>query len=132
MKLEDQVCSLELSQKLKELGVKQESRYVWVDLADPRQSYGSMYKLKSSSTGWNKPFSAFTVAELGEMLELYLHKSWKNANDNWMCSCLVDEKVDDENTYSKEIFEEAKTEADARAKMLIYLIENKLIEGSNA
>ena len=29
MKLEDQVCSLELAKKLKELGVKQDSLFYW-------------------------------------------------------------------------------------------------------
>ena len=31
MKIESQVCSLELAKKLKELGVKQESLYYWCE-----------------------------------------------------------------------------------------------------
>ena len=81
MILESQVVSLELAKKLKELGVKQESRWDWV-----RSSTTGRYKLVIIGGRGNKGFtdyicagrdnkfgeiySAFTVAELGEMLIL--------------------------------------------------------------
>ena len=71
MKLEQQVCSLELAQKLKELGVKQESLFYW--------TYSNMFgnitfylqyfpEIEGGYDGLENDVSAFTVAELGEML----------------------------------------------------------------
>jgi hypothetical protein len=69
MKLEEQVCSLELSKKLKELGVKQESLFVWYHYI--RESLGEdidRWILVPSSELNHEVFSeitsAFTVAEL--------------------------------------------------------------------
>jgi hypothetical protein len=59
--------------------------------------------------------SAFTVAELGEMLPESSYTT--KVTDGWVCNCvLVDEQ-----------FFRANTEANARAKMMIYLLEKKLI-----
>lgn len=120
MKLEDQVCSLELSKKLKELGVKQDSIFHWVisedgewQLYDPTEYKGWEEHLEP-----NEEISAFTVAELGKMLPV----------TSWSCSTLVSGKsfcfyLDPAlNRFIED------TEADARAKMLIYLIENKLVK----
>jgi hypothetical protein len=73
--------------------------------------------------GWVR-LSAFTVAELGEMLEANWCNSFKanpKAAQNqeglsWGCM-----RTDERDM----VF--GATEADARAKMLIYLLENKLI-----
>lgn len=73
MKLEDQVCSLELAQRLKGLGVKQDSWFWW--LHDKDTNWELTYHGKDDD--WlgmvyhHDTFecvSAFTVAELGEML----------------------------------------------------------------
>lgn len=115
MKLEDQVCNLELSKKLKELGVKQESLFYhynepyndgeddWV--ITTFEDYKTTYENKS------EPYSAYTVAELGEMLPVGF--LFGKGTDKWFCS---GEGFDDEN------------EANTRAKMLIDLIENDLIK----
>lgn len=75
MKLEEQVCSLELSKRLKELGVKQESLFWWVvDRYDGNTyvlDYIGSCGLCSSAFNGNyegKEISAFTVAELLELL----------------------------------------------------------------
>lgn len=65
MKLEDQVCSLELAKRLKELGVKLESLFYW-HYWDNRNTWtlepAGRYKDEEPF------FFAFTVAELGAML----------------------------------------------------------------
>lgn len=73
--------------------------------------------------------SAFTVAELGEMLPSKIQNEWlrcikatNNAGIDWKIRYAA---VGFELDYSLQFNE--KTEANARAKMLIYLIENNLI-----
>ena len=125
MKLENQVCSLELAKKLKELGVPQESLFYW--FVDNEQNLLA-YKTPIGGTMPNgggvankyfeqaECYSAFTVAELGEMLKTkyslpaYSGGLWRNVV-NW----------GDGFTFAEN------TEADARVKMLIYLLENKLL-----
>lgn len=137
MKLESQVVSLELAQKLKELGVKQESLYQHAEyrhgINQPNWEWritDSLYE--GDYDHYRNECSAFTVAELGEMLpeeyptdsdsQLTIWKFWsvKDKNAWW---------VRYNNDLLKKVYhtEYADTEADARAKMLIYLLENKLI-----
>lgn len=137
MTLEKQVCSLELAKKLKELGVKQESLFYHLPVRGIVQ-WGYYYKEEIPDS-----VSAFTVAELGEMLPSYeewttvstpdnppegdssgIHIFTSFYNSKWQVEFDVDtyiEKISDLPTFR------ADTEADARAKMLIYLLENKLI-----
>ena len=68
MPLEKQVSSLEPSKHLKELGVKQESHFYWnrpTNLA-PHQIVSGTFTWKTDDEDGR--VSAFTVAELGEML----------------------------------------------------------------
>lgn len=140
MKLEDQVTSLELSKKLKEFGVKQDSLFYWLNILNgwAIYSYSDAIEYKSIN-----PISAFTVAELGEMLPI----GWASVKrGNGILK--NNKKIPSYEIFKSEIesmekdgsigdnvnisFEscwviEAK-EADARAKELIYLIENKLVE----
>lgn len=121
MELEKQVVSLDLSKKLKELGVKQESLFWWnrptkkLAYADKKSILMNVW----AETAW---YSAFTVAELGEMLpkEYISGKAGSVLTLPFYCKEVRQEQV-------KEIMR-ADTEADARAKMLIYLLENKLIQ----
>jgi len=134
MKLEDQLTSLELSKKLKELGVEQKSVFYW----QPKGLELGKWVVKES--GWkNKPegvydVSAFTVAELGEMLPHYLME--RKDGRAWDCALTIT-KIQGKPNVSWEVWYitkhslpkiNGKTEANARAKMLIYLIENKLIK----
>ncbi len=69
MKLEQQVCNLELAKKLKELGVKQESYFTWVHWRDDSEDDGwDVYHFDNPSHTMGVDYSAFTVAELGELL----------------------------------------------------------------
>lgn len=127
MPLQQQVCSLELAQKLKELGVKQESLFYWYYVKN-LQSW-EIFSIHEDVLRDKDDISAFTVAELGEMLPGPL--TYKGYN-----TCLIKSfKIDD--TFVSAIYNldgehmlwiEADTEADARAKMLIYLLENNLLK----
>ena len=121
MKIEDQVVSLELSKKLKELGVKQESYFYWVKKVfanDP--PVDPWIILDCMDTHALENVSAFTSSELGEVLP-------KVIGDKYLC---IRNKFGLwEIAYRREkviYMQKEKTEAGARAKMLIYLIENKL------
>lgn len=127
MRLEQQVCSLELAKKLKELGVKQESLfYCVIDLMggglENELKYGEM---PEDHYSWSFA-SAFTVAELGEILKKhgnFISGYGLDTEKEYYCTrvSLPEFEIWSEN------FVEADTEADARAKMLVYLLENKLI-----
>ena len=134
MKLEQQVCSLDLAKRLKEFGVKQESYFYWwtKDWNDrevkPAIHTSSRVQSGNSTIPVPDCYSAFTVAELGEMLPDIVGDAWL------MCSfCKNAGKYDVEyvqwvNSSLHHIYSErGENEADARAKMLIYLLENKLI-----
>lgn len=116
MELKDQVCSLESAKRLKNLGVKQNSIFYW-DEGD-----GIEDRLEYSP---NQPmlelYSAFTVAELGILLD-----GWGTTKVcGWDCG-VVDLWEACTNADPNKFFHET-TEAEARAKMLIYLLEIKLI-----
>jgi len=77
MKLENQVVSLELAKKLKELGFKQESLFWWRVWNDGRAEADYLGGYTPKELGENKEmefegfYSAYTVAELGELIEYY-------------------------------------------------------------
>ena len=62
MKLEQQVTSLKVSQKMNELGFKQESLFKWIFRV------GEPYELVYLPIELKKSFSAYTVAELYSLL----------------------------------------------------------------
>lgn len=76
MKLENQVTNKEISKRLKELGVKQESYFSWHTggkLSGPKFESQILPSKRpasfgSSDSAW-EDFSAFTVAELGEIIQ---------------------------------------------------------------
>lgn len=153
MKLEHQVTSLELSKRLKELGVKQESLFYWMEYTNKRtgvkewdlnnhgqrgmneyQILGEEKSGRSWNNDWDGQCSAFTVAELGEMLPFSIkfqkHVCYLSCEKNipdyggWFCKYESSDII--RPTKATDIFT-ADTEADARANMLIYLLENGLI-----
>ena len=134
MKLENQVVSLELAKKLKELGVPQRSLFVYVPEWAKDDTLVD-FRIEHNDGGWDKTcIAAHTVAELGEMLPEYKH-GYKVVRTYWGDQRGVGAEVslpdkyyqDDENSRHATTHY-ADTEADARAKMLIYLIENNLIK----
>lgn len=150
MKLEDFVVSLKLSQRLKELGVNQDSMCHWLHI--PRKS------VKNNNTGdwfvrhesykvipWIKTkgtvkqeslTSAFNSQEIGELLPFgSLFKQKINKTNWWRRAELNFKKTRDgwfvryENPDTKiaSVKFSDKRECDARAKALIYLLENNLV-----
>lgn len=128
MELEDQVCSLDLSKKLKALGVKQESLFYWSD-----NSYGDAI-LWAPSLNDTEPLagdvSAFTAAELGEMLPAVILKDdalWTLICTKGTPNYCVKYQIGATNNEEFILRFHGETEADARAKVLIFLIENNLL-----
>lgn len=125
MKLEDQLCSLELAKKLKELGVKQDSLFCW----------GTEFDLEFLPTeirNENVVVAAFTSSELGEMLP----DSLESNTASYCTKQLIYQKSkgihgigywkgDHQQAYPS--FNDT-TEANCRAKMLIWLIENGYVK----
>jgi hypothetical protein len=140
MRLERQVCSLELAKRLKELGVKQESLFFYWRNVDGSGSPTNPYEKQEGYLLVGNPYnihpfdekySAFTVAELGEMLPEY-KEGYKCVRTYWdknKVGAEIGLRDTEAEFHSKTHF--ADTEADARAKMLIYLLENKFITPSS-
>lgn len=131
--LEKQVTSLEPSKRLKELGIKQDGLYSYFQydkwnilLRETKEIY-----TPNNGCGCNKGnliCSTFTVAEHGEGLPQYV-ESYKIATDRFACKfCELEEDKKGNPVNGKPIIKVCDTEADARAKMRIYLIEHKLME----
>ncbi len=152
------VCSLELAKRLKELGVKQESDFYWIERHGKRRQHkltGTFFLIKMRDLDFRKSmrsyYSAFHVGELGDMLpptievkdikkewgydEVFYRQIHVGINGQWLIyysrlDDLGDGQMNEIKIHTryggKPILE--KTEADARAKCLIYLIENKLID----
>jgi hypothetical protein len=128
MPVEHQVCSHELAQRLAELGVRQESVFWWVDR---KLTYTGGRAVHPPRQGG---IAAFTVAELGAMLpddlpipakngKLYTHwlrfGRYRGVGNRFWCAYPG-------GTARTTLEERAATEADARAKLLIYLLEHHL------
>jgi hypothetical protein len=118
MKLVEQVVSLDLARRLKELGVRQESAYSWssYSIAGWRLELIPPAGIENAMTGGTKgeAVAAFTVDELGEMLPFGAYV--RHGRKAWTCGCL-------------EVFgtRSGTTAAEAMALMLFYLLENKFI-----
>lgn len=160
MKLEKEVCSLKCAKQLKELGVKQDSLFYFI-VNKEKQTETIQYcedpivEFITCEDDFDKiPYiddilnneewsdwkndenliicSAFTVAELGEMLPGNLIINNKK--------CWLRYMKDGKNIQPHEIdyfcfndqcsyfTQNSLTESDVRAKMLIYLLENNLIK----
>ena len=127
MKLEQQVVSLELAKKLKSLNVKQESLFVWSKQEDLK-NWKCEYR-KYFAVDMRRDIAAYTVAELGELLPTEQNNRMGffsgRAINGWFCEV---------KNYGVMPFErlhvelQHDTEANARAAMLVYLIENELLD----
>jgi len=128
MQLEEQVTSLELSKKLKELGIKQESLFYWKTYRPDQFDKAPHPKIINfkEEPGFSEDslYSAFTVAEFGRMFgKLMILSGYIPRFKHYSCKYFYGSTVVNQFV--------AGTEADARALMLIYLLENSLIEIPN-
>ena len=141
MKLESQVVSIDLAKKLKSLNVKQDSLFCWTTNLD-------LEYLPTEVRNPNIVIAAFTVGELSNLLpsKLEIERNFDvegvnykviysyhikisrfySANDYWFCIYMGHAlgEIPGEHSFSEN---EPKL-ADAIAKMLIYLLENGLIQ----
>ena len=118
MKLENQVVSLELSKQLKEASYKQEGLWWWVKHWSIKKN-GFIHSImiekeaRPKSKMYEGHIVAPTVAELGEKLP----KTFYTVLDGkkWVCQC----ETNVDTIIDIQIW--ANTEANARAKMWLYL-----------
>jgi len=125
MKIENQVCTLDQANKIKELGIEQHSLFSFMAYGsefkgDEKPCFNNYYKADSSSFLWA---SAFTCAELGIIIPDGFTLSEVTAHiephKQWICGRVIAEEED----YDYDFCEFGATEAQARANMLIYLLE---------
>ena len=129
MPIEHQVCSHELATWLAALGVQQESVFWWVDR---KLTYTGG---RASHTQRHGGIAAFIMAELGEMLpdEITIpskngkpYTPWlrfgryRGAGKRFWCAYPG-------GTARTHLEERARTEADARAQLLISFLEHQLL-----
>ena len=157
MKKESKYISLELAKELQKVTNENnfklpKSEYCWIEYFDFNKSRGYILshnnkKLKYSS--YTSLLYAYDVAELGEILPVSIgDKTWLNytksfngwegicekiSYDHWkedkgMGQMVIKSKVEINNNPYTKYEKQTITEADLRAKMLIYLIKNKLIK----
>lgn len=164
MNLEDQVTSLELSKKLCYLGVKQQSLFYWCvpknEFKEAHKKYNNILLYMFEAEDYTpvidiennlyvggcgccqehkeakEKYSAFTVAELGEMLPFNIilpneygpyYLEMKKYDYGFFLIYKMS-TTDYDYKYFWESEQKDNREANARAKMLIHLIENNLIE----
>lgn len=125
MKLSDQVCTLEQAEKLKKLGITQGfSAFAFIKNTCREEvsfrlriveSEGVSHRgYENWGSGCLKGYSAFTVAELGVMLSAKNGFPTKTQSDDYWYDSLPN-------------YQKFKTEAEARAATLIYLLETNII-----
>jgi hypothetical protein len=153
MNIENQVCSLELSKRLKELGVEQESYFYWYNYNRETWKVEPNGQLPTFAFPLDENcISAFTVAELGEILpnrvtvpnaepfdnfvitinKFYNVNEDRSLTNNYILnySCDSTEVIGIDAWMSKKLTKNIfdPNLANGMAKMLIYLLENGLIK----
>lgn len=121
MKLENQVCSPEQGKRLMELGVSNNSLFHHII---EETALGIENRIAYLASPPNKFRPAFTVAELGVMLPLRCISVRQVMNDSFACLHMNKNNNDVDYKYG---IKAADAEAQARAAMLIYLLENNII-----
>lgn len=134
MELKDQVASLELSKRLKELGAKQESAFYFETIVNEEGDksvtnlrFGKFYD-DTANKKHVSYIAAFTVAELGLMIPWRVYGynvQWQKLENDFDISYFV-ESHDERSDYNMNVSD--KNEANCRAEFLIHLIENEIVK----
>ena len=125
MNIESQVCNLELSKRLKKLGVTQESYFTWHKIENIKNFINEVAKYQwiisrpDFEFDKEKLCAAYNVAELGEMLPDFI---WSKKLPSGKFESVPEVVNDGLNITLSE------TEADCRAKALIWCIENGVVK----
>ena len=121
MTLQQQVCTLEQAKRLKELGCEQNALCAWYFVNDQiaQVDYDVSEKFCTSYTFSLLVVDAYTVAELGEMLgdSVFLIKKLPQLQEFYFLPKGWNAAKDEIEPYP--------TEAEARAALLIYILEQK-------
>lgn len=126
MKLEEMCVSLELSKKLKELGVKQDSYFYWTICNDCTKEYGSEeYSLqKGKEHGTN--YAALTASELGVLIGETCNEWAQGYNDcysQWVFRWGNRGSGSMIEGIGKSAFSNQEHEVNARAELLIHILD---------
>lgn len=120
--IEQQYTSLEISKRLKELGVRQDLEKGWIfDELNQKWEmnnklvFDRLYEIKVK-TRPKECFAAYSVAEIGELMQRNSHHFPMCCETNKWCWSDGDKSI------------EASTEADCRGLLLIHLIEKRIIK----
>lgn len=117
MKLENQVISVELAKRLKDLGVNQESVFYWQDLLTNHPDNPwilSQFPVPQVEGKAIEKLAAFSVAEMGELLPKGFSCGYRwNDVDSYFCEIKTSDGV---------FTELGDSEANVRAKLLIFLL----------
>lgn len=126
MNLEHHVTSLELSRKLKELGVPQEeSHFVWNVI----EGHATVQNFKSIQA--EEECSAFLASELGEMLPKEVDGfAWRQLKTPTKGSWEIKYRKREQGIFHPVILHQISdsSEPNARARMLIWLIQARLAD----
>jgi len=159
MYLDNQVTSLELSKKLQSLNLSQQTIFYWILAKSSKNiaAYGLTFvsNIFDRKDTFEEIFSAYTASELGELLPNRVFLKDKEPFDSYTISIKKFYTVDEDRTATNNYILNYECDstsiagedawlsrklckniynpnlADAMAEMLIFLIENKLIEEIN-
>lgn len=136
MELEQQVVSLDLAKRLKKLGAKQESQFFWWIHNDGSARLITKHETFEAFHAVQNRVSAFTFAEIGEVLPDHLTAEEVGEEPPKGSTNLTIEKfVNGVWSVCYENYEHhryvpdytARTSIDAMAKMLVYLLRYEVI-----
>ncbi|HEY5235544.1 MAG TPA: hypothetical protein VIJ14_05155 [Rhabdochlamydiaceae bacterium] len=118
MTLSELCINFDQAKKLKQLGVDEDSYFIY--FLDSNKIILSHHDSGVELFGRVIRYPAYTSAELGELIKnntSHIEQFWSNQAFEFL--------YDDENKWANNFISKGKTEAQARAEFLIYLLENK-------